>query len=102
MHGSQCFERRADGVLLDLGAHLGAATKWFLEPRPDAASTVDYYEPGSTVDLLSNNMKNDTRVTVHKIAVRSVSDPRQYQPTRRPSGTGQRHGDRCAQIRRAI
>ena len=56
----------------------------------------------ATFDLLSNNMKNDTRVTVHKIAVRSVSDLRQYQPTRRPSGIGPRPGDHCAQIRRAI
>ena len=40
----------------------------FLEPRPDAVSEANCYEPGS---MLSHNMKNDTRATVHKIAVTS-------------------------------
>ena len=63
------FERRSGDVVFDFGAHLGAAAKWFLEPRPVAVSRVDCYEPGSTYSLLQRNFQNDSRATLHQCAV---------------------------------
>ena len=65
----RCFERRSGDIVLDFGAHLGAAAKWFLEPRPVAVSRVDCYEPGSTYSLLQRNFQNDSRATLHQCAV---------------------------------
>ena len=68
----RCFERRSGDIVLDLGAHLGAAAKWFLEPRPVAVSRVDCYEPGSTYSLLQRNFQNDSRARLHHCAVMSA------------------------------
>ncbi|CAE7786451.1 unnamed protein product [Symbiodinium sp. CCMP2592] len=60
------FSPKPADVLLDLGAHIGTASKYYLE---QGLSATDSYEPTGTYDLLQQNLGNDPRVRLHRQAV---------------------------------
>ncbi|CAE7212660.1 unnamed protein product [Symbiodinium sp. CCMP2592] len=54
--------------LLDLGAHLGAASAWWLG-LPGHLGSIEAYEPSHTFELLQKNLGHDARVRLHQKAV---------------------------------
>ena len=57
---------KSSDYVLDLGGHIGTATRWFLE---QGISGADVYEPSGTYDTLQKNLGKDARVTLHQQAV---------------------------------